>query len=86
MLKKSTMAVIFALLGVITAQASGNAPLMRVGFVTDTHVNPKPESAKLVLEAYKLFKSLNVDAVVNCGDIADRHNEIAYKNYRNAVS
>ena len=86
MLKKLTMAVIFALLGFITVQASGNAPLMRVGFVTDTHVNPKPESAKLVLEAYKLFKSLNVDAVVNCGDIADRHNEIAYKNYRDAVS
>ena len=61
-------------------------PVMRVAFITDTHVKEKPESAVLVREAYKLFRQHKVDIVVNCGDIADRFNEKSYKNYRDAVS
>ena len=62
MLKKTIFAAIFAMLGITAVQASGNALLMRVAFITDTHVYIKPQSADLVKEAYKLFKSLKVDA------------------------
>ena len=61
-------------------------PIMRVAVITDTHVNEKPASANLVREAYQLFRQHKVDIVINCGDIADRHNEKSYKNYRDAVS
>ena len=68
------------------AVAAAGKPVMKVAVITDTHVYEKPATADLVKEAYKLFREQKVDIVVNCGDIADRHNEKAYKNYRNAVS
>jgi len=86
MLKKIFFAAMAFLLPVILFAKESGTPLMRVAFITDTHVYIKPQSANLVKEAYKLFKSLKVDAVVNCGDIADRHHPTAYKNYRDAVS
>ena len=68
------------------AVVCGAEPVLRVAFITDTHVKPEKKSAVLVGEAYKLFRKLKVDAVINCGDIADRHNAVSYKNYRDAVS
>ena len=65
---------------------AAKVPVMKVAVITDTHVNEKPASASLVKEAYKLFREHKVDIVINCGDIADRHNAVSYKNYRDAVS
>ena len=50
-----------------------DTPLLRVGFMSDTHVNEKPQSAFLVGEACKLFRGQKVDVIVNCGDIADHY-------------
>lgn len=86
MFKKIIFAAMLSAVSFGLAAADGKSPLMRVAFITDTHVYIKPQSAMLVKEAYKLFKSLKVDAVVNCGDIADRHHPTAYKHYRDAVS
>ena len=84
MLKKSMSAVMAcALLSCLFAAES--KPVMRVAVISDTHVKETPQSAFLVGEAYKLFRSLNVDVVINCGDIGDHYNEKAYKHYRNAV-
>ncbi|MBQ9337666.1 MAG: metallophosphoesterase [Lentisphaeria bacterium] len=65
---------------------SKETPVLKVGFVSDTHVHEKPESAFLVGEAYKLFREHKVDAVVNCGDIADHFSEQGYKHYRDAAA
>ena len=81
--KKIFMAASAILCIVCTAATE---PVMKVAIISDTHVYDKPSSANLVKEAYTLFRQQKVDIVVNCGDIADRHNEKAYKNYRNAVN
>ena len=86
MLKRIILATITIFLPEIMLASDNTAPLLRVGFVTDTHVYLKPQSANLVKAAYELFKLQKVDAVVNCGDIADRHHPTAYKHYRDAVS
>lgn len=65
--------------------AAERKPVMRVAVISDTHVKEKAKSAFLVGEAYKLFRTLNVDVVINCGDIGDHYNEKAYQHYRNAV-
>ena len=65
---------------------SAAEPLMRVAVISDTHVTPKPASAFLVREAYKLFRQLKVDAVINCGDIADHYYVEGYKHYRDAAA
>ena len=62
------------------------SPIMRVGVVSDTHVNEKPQSAFLVGEAYKLFRQQKVDVVINCGDIADHYTDAGYRNYRDAAA
>ena len=79
-----TFSLIFAAISVSILTAA--EPLMRVAVISDTHVTPKPESAFLVREAYKLFRQLKVDAVINCGDIADHYYVEGYKHYRNAAA
>lgn len=53
-------------------------PLWTAGIVTDTHVKRTRESCDRVRLACELFAERNVDLVVNCGDIADRHYPEAY--------
>ena len=60
-------------------------PLARVGIITDTHVTPDIKSCAVLEKALRLFKKHKVDMIVNCGDIADRHREKAYQNYRATV-
>ena len=84
MLKKMMLAAM-AVAMLSSVYAAESKPVMRVAVISDTHVKEKAQSAFLVGEAYKLFRALNVDVVINCGDIGDHYNEMAYKHYRNAV-
>ena len=61
------------------------APALRIGVMTDTHVEATVESCALVRKALELFKAKGVDAIVNNGDIADRFNPAGYKAYRQVV-
>ena len=58
----------------------------RVGLVTDTHVGTTMESCARVRAALELFKKKDVEMVVNCGDIADRHYPDGYRCYRKTVN
>lgn len=60
-------------------------PLARVGIITDTHVTKKIQSCKSLKNALLLFKKHKVDMIVNCGDVAEKYDVQAYKNYRATV-
>ena len=65
---------------------SAAEPVLRVGIITDTHVNPKKSSCKVLKEALTLFKNHKVDMVINTGDIADHYYEQGYRHYRDTVN
>ena len=58
------------------------APAMRIGVMTDTHVGATAESCGLVRQALELFKAKGADVIVNNGDIADRFSAEGYRAYR----
>ena len=60
-------------------------PVLRIGLMTDTHVNKRIASCALLKEALTLFKQHNVDMIVNLGDVSNVYEEPAYKNYRDTV-
>lgn len=64
---------------------AAEAPLLKIGIITDTHVTADPASCRPVQAAWGLFRRERTDAVFNLGDIADLFNETAYRNYRAAV-
>ena len=57
-------------------------PLFTAGFMSDTHIDPSPESCDRVRAAYEFFKATGVSLIANLGDIADRHYPEAYRAYR----
>ena len=76
--------ILFAVMS-LAFTISAAEPVLKVGIISDTHVKKNESSCNILAEAFKLFKSHNVDVIVNAGDIADVHNEQAYKNYCNTV-
>lgn len=60
---------------------SDRPPLARLGLMSDTHVAAARETCEKVARAYAYFQTQGVDAIVNCGDIADRFLPAAYRNY-----
>ena len=78
--------IVLAAMVCASAAVFAAEPIMRVGFITDTHVKTQKKSCDLLREALKLFKSKNVEMVVNVGDIADTYKEQAYRNYRDTVN
>ena len=88
-LKEAFAALGFAALpgGMIFAAPEGwkpkGAPNLVFGVISDTHLRTTPTcgridrkwSAKYLVKAFQYFKSVNVDAVVHCGDFAD-HGQI----------
>lgn len=60
-------------------------PILKVGIISDTHVKKRVSSCNILKEALELFKSHQVDMIVNTGDIADVYQEQAYINYRDTV-
>lgn len=64
----------------------GAKPLFKVGIMTDTHVGSWfTKDASRVRQAAELFKRVGVDAIVNVGDICDRHEPKFYEDYRRTV-
>ena len=57
-------------------------PLFRIGMMTDTHVLVGNGRLENVRRAYALFRSIGVEVVLNCGDIADTYSPEAYRAYR----
>ncbi len=57
-------------------------PLLRVGVITDTHIGETAESCSHVRKVFQLFRTLQADLIVNCGDIADKHYPSGYRHYR----
>ena len=53
-------------------------PIMRMGFLTDTHVKKDKASCAKVGQAWKLFRRQKCDVVANLGDIADQHYPTGY--------
>ena len=65
------------LVGTVRAEA----PVARIGFLSDTHVSGDSVSCAKLAKAYDYFRGAHVDVIVNCGDIADRFLPEAYRNY-----
>ena len=81
---KKTYLFLYLLFSSLVLCASG--PVLRVGIISDTHVNPKKSSCKVLKEALTLFKNHKVDMVINNGDIADHYYEQGYRHYRDTVN
>ncbi|MBQ7206598.1 MAG: metallophosphoesterase [Lentisphaeria bacterium] len=66
----------------LAAVLAAEEPLLKIGVMSDTHVNAKPESFRLVKPALELFREKKVDLVVHMGDFASRHCPGGYRLYR----
>ena len=58
------------------------APVMRLGVMTDTHVGKTVASCARVRMALELFKAKGAELIINNGDIADWHYPTGYQAYR----
>lgn len=64
-------AAAFTTLGVPTVWGhERNRPLLTLGVVSDTHIGPR-EAAANFEQTLRFFRDRKVDAVMNCGDLAD---------------
>ena len=61
------------------------APRLRIGVMTDTHVGKTKASCSRARLAYELFRDSGVDLIVNDGDVADHHYPTGYVAYREMV-
>ena len=80
--KEQILSVAISLSAVATAFSE---PILKVGFMTDTHMEIPVATATRVRQAFELFKAKEVDAVMHCGDLADWHYPEAYAHYRKAL-
>lgn len=64
---------------------SAERPRLRVGLLSDTHVNPDPASCERTRMAFETFKREKVDAIAHLGDLSNYHQIEAYRNYRNTM-
>ena len=64
---------------------AAEAPRLKIGVMTDTHVGKTKESCARTRLAYELFRDLGVDLIVNDGDVADHHYPTGYVAYREMV-
>ena len=53
--------------------AGAEAPLLKIGVMTDTHVGTTKESCARARLAYEMFRDMGVDLIANVGDVADHH-------------
>ena len=83
MTKKGLFTMAFAAsLTLCAGAAAAEAPLFRVGLMTDTHWSEDPKSFDRTEAVLKVFKREKVDMICNLGDIADLHYPVAYRYYR----
>lgn len=76
------VSLLFASAAALSACGAADAPVLRFGVMSDTHVNARPESCDRVRAALKLFREKGVAVVINNGDIANRFDPAAYRAYR----
>lgn len=81
-MKKTIWAVILTILAGLNCPAN-EEPILRAGIMTDTHIRETAESCAHVREAFKLFRKLKAELIINLGDIADEHYPSGYRHYRN---
>lgn len=62
------------------------APVMRIGVMSDTHINDTLESCNRVAMACRLFRTRNVDLILNLGDVANYYYPSGYRFYRQVVA
>ena len=74
-----------ALTGGCCTGSRGGERRLRFGFMTDTHVTPKPASHHKLRKALELFKAKGCELVVNAGDICDHFYPEGYAAYRRTV-
>ena len=84
-MKKHILIFIFSLL-CISFSSAAEAPILKVGLFSDTHVRKNIASCNSVKAAWQVFKKENCDLVVNLGDIAHVPDTQAYRHYRNTVN
>lgn len=66
--------------------SASESPLFKVGLMTDTHITSSPASCRKLKRALQLFADRQVDMMINCGDIAHRHDPEAYRLYRKLIN
>ncbi len=79
---KSLFLTACVLVGGMLMAKEAAEPIMRVGFLTDTHLTRKMATAQLSRQAFEVFKERKVEMVVHLGDLADYAYPQAYRNYR----
>ena len=84
--RRSFLGTVSATGAAMAFPAGRDVPILRIGVMTDTHINKYPETCSRIKAAWELFRSFRTDAVFNLGDIADRFIEQAYVNYRKTVN
>ena len=65
---------------------AAEAPLLKIGVMTDTHVGKTKESCSRARLAYEMFRDMGVDLIANVGDVADHHYPTGYTAYREMVN
>ena len=68
--------------GVLADVTHGERPLSRVGLLTDTHIDDRPESCRHVAEAFRVFRREKVDTILHAGDLATVWSPDGYREYR----
>ena len=68
--------------GVVRADGS---PILKVGLLSDTHVNDELASCGRTRLAMATFRREGVDVVAHLGDLANYHMPQAYRNYRAVI-
>lgn len=74
--------VLVCLWAAIVSLCAGE-PVLRVGFITDTHIGETAESCAHVRKAFEVFRAQKADLIVHLGDIANLHYPSGYRHYRN---
>ena len=60
-------------------------PVLKVGFMSDTHITRSRKSVERTRLAMETFRTLDVDVMAHVGDLADWHYEEAYASYRETL-
>lgn len=69
----------------LSSAAADRSPVLRVGLMSDTHVNCDLRSCERTRLALETFRREHVDVVAHLGDLANFHWPEAFRNYRRTL-
>ena len=69
----------------LSSAAADRSPVLRVGLMSDTHVNCDLKSCERTRLALETFRREHVDVVAHLGDLANFHWPEAFRNYRRTL-